>query len=928
MKDSIKNLSKQISSFFKRGVGSSKSTFKKHPKKFGFLAVLLIITPVTFVSATDWGVYDAFLSIILFIIGIFKTLATMVVSTAGLLFDNLLTVTLSVGMYDADWVKLGWSMIRDVANIAFIIGIVIIGIFMIIGRRWQILLLNLVTVAFIMNFSMFFGRVIIDAGNFTAAIFYSMSSVDIKAPGGDGDESETTSSFVYEPIAKDDRMQIAAAILGETQEHWKPYFGNRSIATGLIAFVDPTAMYSTEKFKERINADEGVNGTTENIDEIVKETKIMLDIVFILTMVFMSVAFIRAVFMFIARTIHLIKSIISAPIYFAWHFLPGGKSKLYEWFAEIVSKSFCVTSYMVGMWLLFLFLAADSKTVLDNIVEGKGVMALMALVLIKFFIIYRALNMLTDMGSKQCGDEGFGKGIADKFGAVAGFVGGGMLLKGGKIFGQNTTRGLVGTVGKRIGRSVDGLHDSKSGFKRYIGRLGVRAENKLYGDVKIGGRSFKDEVERSTKEDAHIDAILPEDRKKKRFYERMGGDNITYSKRIRTEEEIKERNILKEDISQKKIEIENMKSSGKYSDEDIKSKRKELAESIKNDRNRIKEKFGEDGLKKTTSEDRVKILDNNSHLLSDKSHSGLNNIQKGTVMGVIASGAAGVLPAGLAAAITGRAINLSLAENKEADRQYKKKHQLGAKARAEQKKLKSEHKENQEDYNNKRSKINLTRDKEKNSIETSKRSISSLRGVERLMRKSVEMEDAQVNGLNNLKNLFESGAIKLSSNPGDIAKIIDSLKESKFAENFKDIRDDDILRYTKSIKLRTEAEKKLDEQYKKLRDPGLSSTQKNSMKKAVEIQKDIVSSFDSDPDIQKVVTAFEAMADQQISMIKDRADSKHTHAKEYYEAKKKKVDDKLELSRTQLKENQEDIASGREARHVSKDNITKHVQAN
>ena len=267
----------------------------------------------------------------------------------------------------------------------------------------------------------------------------------------------------------------------------------------------------------------------------------------------------------------------------------------------------------------------------------------------------------------------------------------------------------------------------------------MRAENKLYGGVKIGGKSFQDEVERSTKEDAHIDASITEDQKKKRFYERMGGDNITYSKRIRTEEEIKERNILKEDISEKKIEIENMKSSGKYSDEDIELEKKGLVAAIKNERNHIKEKFGEDGLKKATLDDKIKILDKNSHLMSENSHTGLNNIQKGSVMGMVAAGATGALPAGIAAAIVGRATNLSLAENKESNRQYKKKHQLGSKEKSDQKGMKNDLKVLQENYNKTRSDINLEKDKSKKEMEIAKKELVSLKGIEKLTQKQIRM---------------------------------------------------------------------------------------------------------------------------------------------------------------------------------------------
>ncbi|EFK96403.1 hypothetical protein LDC_1572 [sediment metagenome] len=47
------------------------------------------------------------------------------------------------------------------------------------------MLLNLIIVAFVMNFSMFFGRVIIDAGNFTSSIFYSLISIESKNSDGE-----------------------------------------------------------------------------------------------------------------------------------------------------------------------------------------------------------------------------------------------------------------------------------------------------------------------------------------------------------------------------------------------------------------------------------------------------------------------------------------------------------------------------------------------------------------------------------------------------------------------------------------------------------------------------------------------------------------------------------------------------------------------
>ena len=44
---------------------------------------------------------------------------------------------------------------------------------------------------------------------------------------------------------------------------------------------------------------------------------------------------------------------------------------------------------------------------------------------------------------------------------VASVLGGGIALKGAKMFGFSAARGVVGRTGQFIGRTADGLHDSK-----------------------------------------------------------------------------------------------------------------------------------------------------------------------------------------------------------------------------------------------------------------------------------------------------------------------------------------------------------------------------------------------------------------------------------------------------------------------------------
>ncbi|EFK96404.1 membrane protein, partial [sediment metagenome] len=167
----------------------------------------------------------------------------------------------------------------------------------------------------------------------------------------------------------------------------------------------------------------------------------------------------------------------------------------------------------------------------DMIANHNGsTAAILAMVAIKMVIIYKSINYLTGLGTKFCEDgEALGANIANAFGGVAKFAAGGALLKLGGIYGGNVLRGVVGRTGQLIGEKTTGLHDSSSSFARYTGRLGQRAENFLYGGLKIGGKSFQDEVNNSTQEDANIDARLTPEQRKKRFYERMGGNSIKYN---------------------------------------------------------------------------------------------------------------------------------------------------------------------------------------------------------------------------------------------------------------------------------------------------------------------------------------------------------------------------------------------------------------
>ena len=64
-----------------------------------------------------------------------KYFSVWILNASAMIFDNFLILTLSPELYDMPWVKVAWVVMRDLVNVAFILGIIIIGFFMILGRE-------------------------------------------------------------------------------------------------------------------------------------------------------------------------------------------------------------------------------------------------------------------------------------------------------------------------------------------------------------------------------------------------------------------------------------------------------------------------------------------------------------------------------------------------------------------------------------------------------------------------------------------------------------------------------------------------------------------------------------------------------------------------------------------------------------------------
>jgi hypothetical protein len=114
----------------------------------------------SFVSCLEW----AFYGLILYPSGLFADLT-------GNLFDVFVAYSISSDSYtnaNGQFINQGWGVIRDIANVMFIFILLYIAIRHILqmgSSNTKRLLTSLIIAALLINFSLFFSKVIIDAGN-------------------------------------------------------------------------------------------------------------------------------------------------------------------------------------------------------------------------------------------------------------------------------------------------------------------------------------------------------------------------------------------------------------------------------------------------------------------------------------------------------------------------------------------------------------------------------------------------------------------------------------------------------------------------------------------------------------------------------------------------------------------------------------------
>lgn len=364
-------------------------------------------------------------SLVKFLANTLITISSFILIMCGLLFDFVIKFTIveiaenfSASSGIGQSVNGAWTTLRDIANMFFIFILLWVAFKAMFELNFSGLskqIINIILVALLINFSLFFTKVVIDSSNIVALGF-------------------------YKSIAQ--QRDANLSIIGDGGLNMSAVFGG--ISAGYMNMLGVQNFYNAKI-----------------LDSFAK-SKVNMFLVGFIVSVFMlitSVIFLITAVMFIARFIILIFLMILSPLALIAIIVPGQNGKFEEWKNMLINQSFFAPIFFALTWVVFklgeglkIVMAANNATTgrvptwADLFLRPDQMMILLLNYTLMIGFAIAALVVSKSMASKT---KGFTE-ITNALGAnkVAGAVGG-VTFGGAAAMGRRT----VGAAASRIAQS-------------------------------------------------------------------------------------------------------------------------------------------------------------------------------------------------------------------------------------------------------------------------------------------------------------------------------------------------------------------------------------------------------------------------------------------------------------------------------------------
>jgi hypothetical protein len=310
------------------------------------------------------------------------------------------------------------------------------------------MIINIVIIGVLMNFSLFVAQLIIDSSNILARVFYNPNTITITR-GGDN--------------------SVVNNIFGASESGVIP------LSAALVDKINPQNLIINAKDVDDIQDTAGYGlSDTEDDGGISPETFILVTLLASAVNVVGFIVFLSVGLIFVGRVIGLWLAMILVPLTFFSYTIPRmqdiGIIGWKKWWPETISLAFVAPVFIFFLYLILKFVDILGKFNAD----GKKGLEFVVITIIPFAFIMILLMRAKSIASSMSGKIGQAvTGAATAAGGLAlGLATGGIALAGRKIIGGTASMAAKSDTLNNLaaGRKADGSGPRGKGLFSYVGQ--------------------------------------------------------------------------------------------------------------------------------------------------------------------------------------------------------------------------------------------------------------------------------------------------------------------------------------------------------------------------------------------------------------------------------------------------------------------------
>jgi hypothetical protein len=273
---------------------------------------------------------------------------------AAYFFDWAIALSLNGSAYALDFVSQGWTTARDLANMAFLFILIYIAFIIMFEADTTgtvHMLTTVIIVALLVNFSFFFTRLAIDAGNILSIQFYNaIDAPPLSSTAGQvGVQGQVLSGLsAVGGVA-------GANVAGQTKD----------LTAGIMGMLNLQGLFSTDSFNKWYNGDPA-NKVPPATFMVALVSLSFLYIAAGIMFWILTVAFVTNGAKFLMRIVVLWFLIIASPLAFVARAVPIFEQYYHRWQEELISHSFYPVAFMFIFLILTKFATQMSCTTLTT----------------------------------------------------------------------------------------------------------------------------------------------------------------------------------------------------------------------------------------------------------------------------------------------------------------------------------------------------------------------------------------------------------------------------------------------------------------------------------------------------------------------------------------------------------------------------------